>query len=85
MEKARARLEDMVRGAEILVLSSHMAKIVNDWCTRVIWMDQGRIVDDGTPAEVLLKYLGPDGYAAADIAPAVQTETSEATVAEASG
>jgi lipopolysaccharide transport system ATP-binding protein len=57
MGKARHRLEDMVRGAEILVLSSHMQGIVTDWCTRVIWMDQGRIVDDGPPAEVMERYL----------------------------
>jgi lipopolysaccharide transport system ATP-binding protein len=67
MEKARARLEDMVRGAEILVLSTHMAKVVNDWCTRVLWMDQGRIVDDGPPSEILAKYLGPEALSEAII------------------
>lgn len=58
MEKARARLEDMVRGAEILILSSHLTDIILDWCSRVIWMDQGRIIADGEPAVVLERYLG---------------------------
>jgi len=58
IEKARGRLEDMVRGAEILVLSSHLSSVVLDWCTRVIWMDQGRVRDDGPPEEVLERYLG---------------------------
>jgi lipopolysaccharide transport system ATP-binding protein len=58
MEKARARLEDMVRGAEILVLSTHSMDVVEDWCGRVLWLDQGRIRDDGAPAEVLQRYLG---------------------------
>jgi lipopolysaccharide transport system ATP-binding protein len=58
MEKARARLEDMVRGAEILVLSTHSTKVVMEWCTRVIWLDQGRIRADGPPEEVLEQYLG---------------------------
>jgi lipopolysaccharide transport system ATP-binding protein len=58
MEKARARLEDMVRGAEILVLSTHSTKVIMEWCTRVIWMDQGRIRADGPPEEVLEQYLG---------------------------
>jgi lipopolysaccharide transport system ATP-binding protein len=58
MEKARVRLEDMVRGAEILVLSTHSAPIILDWCTRVIWMDQGRIREDGPPETVLESYLG---------------------------
>ena len=58
MEKARARLEDMVRGAEVLVLSTHAMKIVQEWCTRVIWLDQGQIRADGAPDEVLEAYLG---------------------------
>lgn len=58
MVKARARLENLVRGAEILVLSSHAPDVVMDWCSRVLWMDQGRIKADGPPGEVLPLYLG---------------------------
>ena len=58
MAKARGRLEDMVRGADILVLSSHLTDVVLDWCTRVIWMESGRIRDDGPAAEVLARYTG---------------------------
>jgi lipopolysaccharide transport system ATP-binding protein len=58
VEKARARLENMVRGADILVLSSHQNAIVMDWCTRVLWMDQGRIRRDGPPEDVVEAYLG---------------------------
>jgi lipopolysaccharide transport system ATP-binding protein len=58
MEKARARLEDMVRGAEILVLSTHLANVIMDWCTRVIWLDGGVIRADGPPEDVLEQYLG---------------------------
>ena len=58
MEKAQARLADVIRGAEILVLSSHQAAVVQDCCTRVIWLDQGRIREYGPPGEVLENYLG---------------------------
>jgi len=58
MERAQMRLADVVRGAEILVLSSHVAYIVQKWCTRVLWLDQGRVRDDGPPDEVLEHYLG---------------------------
>ena len=56
MERARGRLEDMVRGAEILVLSSHSVPVILDWSTRVIWLDQGRIMADGDPQEVMDRY-----------------------------
>ncbi len=58
LDKARERLEDMVRGAEILVLSTHQAGIVTEWCNRVIWLDQGRVKADGAAADVLTQYLG---------------------------
>ena len=56
MDKARARLEDLVRGAEILVLSSHNDAIIRDWSTRVLWMDAGRVRMDGAPDAVLAAY-----------------------------
>lgn len=58
MERAKVRLEDMVRGAEILVLSSHSAPVILDWCTRVILMERGRVLADGPPHEVMERYLG---------------------------
>jgi lipopolysaccharide transport system ATP-binding protein len=55
--KAKQRLESVVRGADILVLSSHMTGTVLEWCTRIIWMDHGRVHMDGTPGEVMQSYL----------------------------
>src|SRR5277367_6781039 len=58
LDKARHRLEEMVRGADILVLSSHQTGIVRNWCTRVLWLDQGQIMADGDTDKVLDRYLG---------------------------
>jgi len=58
MDKARHRLEEMVRGAEIMVLSTHQTEIIQTWCTRVLWLEKGRIVADGPPKTVLEQYLG---------------------------
>ncbi len=60
MDKARHRLESLVRGAEILVLSSHIESVVLAWATRVIWLDNGRVREDGPAHEVLSHYLGRD-------------------------
>lgn len=59
MDKARQRLETMVQGAEILVISSHNVDVIKRWCNRVIWMDGGRVRADGAPDEVLAAYLPP--------------------------
>ncbi len=60
LDKARARMESLVRTAEILVLSSHMQNIVLEWATRVIWLDHGRVREDGPAREVMGHYLGTD-------------------------
>ena len=48
----------MIRGADILVLSSHQDDIIRNWCSRVIWLDQGRIRADGPADDVLDDYFG---------------------------
>jgi lipopolysaccharide transport system ATP-binding protein len=58
LEKARQRMEGMVRAADILVLSTHNDAIVREWCTRVIWLEKGRIRADGPVDEVLEQYVG---------------------------
>jgi len=57
LSKAMARLENVVRGAEILVLSSHQNQAITQWCTRAIWLDHGRIMADGKVAEVMSAYM----------------------------
>jgi len=58
IERARHRLEAMVRGADIFVLSSHDTATLTTWCTRAIWLDQGRLRLDGPPDQVVDAYLG---------------------------
>jgi len=57
MEKAKLRLEGMVRHADILVLASHSASIIAEWCNRLLWLEQGCIRADGPPMEILKEYL----------------------------
>ncbi len=60
IEKAKERVEGMVRHADILVLASHSPSILAEWCNRLIWLESGQIKSDGLPVDVLSKYLpGP--------------------------
>ncbi len=58
MLKARGRLEELVRHAEILVISTHQTDIIAAWCSKVLWMDQGALRMEGPPETVLPRYLG---------------------------
>ena len=63
MAKAKARIEAMVSAADILVLASHSPAILAEWCTRLMWLDQGKIRADGTRLEVLGMYLPAPQFA----------------------
>ncbi|WP_298216087.1 ABC transporter ATP-binding protein [Acidocella sp.] len=71
--KARQRLETMVGSAEILVLSSHNAAILMQWCNRIIWMEGGRVHADGPPEEILSAYLPPEQFEQAKTAASALT------------
>jgi lipopolysaccharide transport system ATP-binding protein len=62
MEKAKRRIETMVRHADILVLASHSSSTVAEWCNRLIWLEQGKVVADGKPLDVLSQYLPADQF-----------------------
>lgn len=53
IQRATERLEQLVTGAEILVLATHDLGIVRKWCNRVMRMEGGRIVADGPVADVI--------------------------------
>jgi len=56
MEKAEARIDEIVSQARILLLASHNETILRRFCTRLIWMREGQIAEDGSVDEVLSKY-----------------------------
>lgn len=57
MAKAKARVEGMVKSADILILASHSAAILAEWTNRLIWLENGQIKADGNPLEVFEDYL----------------------------
>jgi ABC-type polysaccharide/polyol phosphate transport system ATPase subunit len=57
LEKARARLRDLVRRSNALVLVSHDLDALREFCARGLWIQHGHLVADGPIAEVIDQYL----------------------------
>ena len=57
-KKCLARIDEFLRGGSTLVLVSHAPQTVRDLCTRVVWLEHGRVVADAGTDEVL------DGFVA---------------------
>jgi lipopolysaccharide transport system ATP-binding protein len=55
--RARERMMSIVRKAGIFVIATHDVNLVRQICTRVVWLETGRVVSDGPPDSVLSEYL----------------------------
>jgi homopolymeric O-antigen transport system ATP-binding protein len=62
MAKARDRLHDLVRRSGILVFASHSDEFLRQLCDTAIWLDHGRIHQQGPLREVLTAYKGFDPF-----------------------
>lgn len=54
--KAMARTKEMVKKAKMVVIVSHDINFIRDNCTKVIWIEQGKLKTAGDPQEVCPAY-----------------------------
>lgn len=55
--KATKKMRDLCDRGKIIILVSHSMPAIRDMCTRCIWMEDGRVVMDGSSVEVTEAYL----------------------------
>lgn len=56
MERADARLKKFVNRAGILVVASHSPEIIQNWCTKAVLLEHGRVALCGDTGTVLSTY-----------------------------
>ena len=56
-EKAKARIRNLLDRTQAVVLVSHDLTSLRELCTRGLWIQQGRLVDDGPVDLVIDRYL----------------------------
>lgn len=54
VKKAEERLKSLVRKTPILVMASHSPEVIREVCTRVIWLEGGRVALEGKPEDLPL-------------------------------
>jgi lipopolysaccharide transport system ATP-binding protein len=55
--KAEQRLHEVVSKSSILVIASHSANLIRSQCNRVLFLQHGKLVADGSPEDVLPQYF----------------------------
>ncbi|TQN41521.1 ABC-2 type transport system ATP-binding protein [Blastococcus colisei] len=68
LAKAKDRLAELVQRAGLLVFASHSDEFLRQLCTTAIWMEHGRVKQQGELRAVLTAYKGRDPFL--DSAPA---------------
>ena len=56
IDKAKARIKDLLHKSKILVLASHDIELVQTLCTKVLWLEKGEIKAAGDPKTVVAQY-----------------------------
>ena len=55
-KKAANRILEMQSNANTVIIVSHNPNYLKKVCTRIIWLDKGKLIQDGKPREVLFNY-----------------------------
>jgi ABC-2 type transport system ATP-binding protein len=63
LERARDRLNELVKRSGLLVFASHSDAFLMELCDTAIWMDKGHIREQGDLRTVLAHYRGKDPFA----------------------
>jgi len=61
IDKARNRLNELLKKTKILVLASHDEEIALTFCTKALWLEKGELRRLGPTQQVLDEYLGTVG------------------------
>ena len=56
-EKSYNKMKELINDeTRTVIIVSHSSKTLIDLCDRVIWLHEGKIIDDGKPDEIMPKY-----------------------------
>jgi len=56
-KKCLGKMGDVARHGRTILLVSHNMGAIRGLCTRCLWIDAGRLVDDGAPERVVARYI----------------------------
>jgi len=56
-DKSKAKLKELMKRAQAIVIVSHNADFILETCTTSLWLEDGRVAGEGPPEEVMDDYL----------------------------
>lgn len=56
-KKAERKLMDLIDRTNILIIASHSRSLIERCCSKVVWLEHGKIKDIGSPSIICSKYF----------------------------
>lgn len=56
-EKSQKKIRELMNKAKTVVIVTHEPNFVKEYCTKAIWINQGRVAEIGKPDKVVSEYL----------------------------
>lgn len=57
-EKSYKKIKEFYKSGKTIIMASHQMSAVRENCSRVIWLSQGKVVKEGSPAKIIAEYEG---------------------------
>ena len=57
VQKALTRMKWIVDQCRVLVVASHSQDVIENWCNKVVWLDNGYVKKKGHPKKIFREYL----------------------------
>ncbi len=55
-KKSEQRIREMIHGGSTVLMVSHSPSVIENNCTRAVWIEKGRLAADGAPKEICRAY-----------------------------
>lgn len=55
-EKAAKKMEELIKSGAAVIMVSHNLEIIKKYCHKVIWLNNGSILKNGNPYEIIAEY-----------------------------
>ena len=66
--KCLGKMGEVARGGRTILFVSHNMAAITRLCGRALWFERGRLQDDGTPEEIVSKYLSAGAGSGGEVA-----------------
>jgi ABC-type polysaccharide/polyol phosphate transport system ATPase subunit len=72
LQKAKARMRELMKNARVMVMVAHDLPTILEMCSRVVWMERGRVMADGAPGVVVEQYIESAARTAGELPEAIK-------------